>query len=129
MSIYKLNIILKEYKFSALLLNLILISSFIVPIINSSGSENPSQNSLFFQNNFINEDVPPIIGKSNSFSLANLNGKEQINQKETELIIEKNILFNRNELKYYINLYLTLAYLELPDLINFIPRSPPTILS
>ena len=129
MSINKLNRVLKEHKISALFLNLILISSFIVPIINNSSSENPSPNTILFQNNFINEDVPPIIGKSNSFFSANLNGREQINENETKLIIEKNTICNRAELKYFINLHLTLAYLAQTELISFIPRSPPQILS
>ena len=129
MSIHKLNQLVKKHRIFSLILHLILITSFIFPIINDSQFEDQFSNSLLFQSSIINEDVFPIIGKSNSFSSFNVNNREQVNEKESEQIIEKNIFFNRNELKYYLNLARQLAYFELPDPINFRPRSPPQILS
>ena len=129
MSIGKLNKLLKKLRITVLLLYIILTSHFIIPIINWSGNDNSSPRSLILLNNFIDDEVSLIIGKSHKFSSDNLNGRELKNVKETKVIIEKNSIYNQNELKYYLNLNYILTYLELPNLINFIPRSPPQILS
>jgi hypothetical protein len=129
MSIQKLNKSANKHKFSVLILYLVLTSHFLLPSINRSEIDNTCSNSLVLLNNFIDDEVSLIIGKSHKFSSTSLNGRELINVKETKLIIEKNKFFNKDELKYYFKLDVFLAYLELPDFINFIPRSPPQILS
>lgn len=129
LSIYKINKLVKKHKFSAFFLDLILIFSFIIPIIKWSGAENSSQIFLIYPNNFISDEVSSILSDSYKFSSDRLNGSDQKNVTESKLIIEKSTFFNNAELKYYLNLDVILASLELPDLINFIPRSPPQVLS
>ena len=129
MSIHKLNKLVKKHKASALFLDLILISSFLVPLINWTGTDNSSPNSILLLNNFIIDEVSLILSDSYKFSSDKLNGRELKNAKESKLIVEKNKFCNNDELKYYLNLDIILAYLELPDLVNLIPRSPPQVLS
>ena len=129
MSIQKFNILVKKNKISVIFLYSILIFQFVIPLLNSSGMENSSYKSNLLLNNFIDDEVFLIIGKSDKFASNRLNGRELKNERETNQIIEKIAFCIQIDLNNYLSLELISAYLEIPDIINSIPRSPPQFLS